>query len=185
MRGRFAVSVFLFGLLFGVGGLLFSDPTDSTRALTNAIVWCCLGLVVGLMVEMVSSSKEQYLVNEVKHSDLCKKLVDADKAEIMATIRAEAQKATPNYRPEIYLETGLNNLRVRTSSWEYKYLTKDEKYALMLAIGDTDGYLVEGERGYQYIVLDDEYWWPIIEYEIDRVQQEKADELKKEKTENT
>ncbi len=176
MRGRFGVTVFLFGLLFGVGGMLFSAPGDSSRALTNAIVWCCLGLVVGLMLEMVSSSKEQYLVNEVKHSDLCKKLVDADKAEIMATIRAEAQKATPNYRPEIYLQTGLNNIRLHTSSWEYKYLTKDEEYALMLAIGDTEGYLVEGERGYQFIILDDEYWWPIIEEEIDKVQEEKKKE---------
>ena len=155
------MSVFLFGLLFGVGGMLFSDPTDSVRALTNAIVWCSLGFVVGLMIEMTSSNKKQYLINEVKHSDLCKKLIDADKENIMATIRAEAQKATPNYRPEIYIETGLNNIRLFTSSWEYKYLTKDEEYALMLAIGNMEGYLVEGDRGYQFLILDDEYWWPI------------------------
>lgn len=167
------MSVFLFGLLFFVCGILLSSSNDGSIVFTNAIAWCCIGLVVGLMTEVISSSRTQHLVEEVKHSDLCKKLVDADREEIMAAIRTEAEKATPDYRPDIYIETGLNNIRLRAYSWEYRYLTRDEAHALMLAIGNSEGYLVKGKRGCEFLALDDEYWWPIIEEEIDKVQEAK------------
>jgi len=177
-----------FGLGFGAigfvltvlaSGLVGGKPLPFTFA-----GWCLfIGLVIGVVVDLINmghKNDEASKAEKMKNTEVFRKLIAEDKAAIMNFIQNEAARTTTTYTPNICpksnIPTSVSALNAKLSSWGYQDLNDAQRYELILAIGQTEGYKLLGEHGKRYFDVDQAYWTTTIANEINKVKTKKVNE---------
>ena len=126
---------------------------------------------------------EESKADRMRNTDVYKRFIAEDRQYVMQTIIRGAQCATKDRVPEISVTSQIpryrNEFNKVLSSWGYKDLNEEQTYELILAIGKTEGYILEGEYKHRHFKPDQRYWANTIQEETNKVKAQKMEEYRK------
>lgn len=126
---------------------------------------------------------EESKADRMRNTDVYKRFIAEDRKYVMQTIIRRAQDATKDSVPGIFVSSQIPTKRDEfnkvLSSWGYKDLNEEQTYELILAIGKTEGYILEGKYKYRYFKPDQRYWANTIQEETNKVKAQKMEEYRK------
>lgn len=141
-----------------------------------------------IIVGVVLFYGRRYFVEEIKadrmrNTDVYKRFIAEDREHVREMIVQQAQGATRYSVPKIIVSSQIprtqGDFNKILSSWGYKDLNEEQTHELILAIGKTEGYKLEGKYKYRRFSPNQQYWANTIQEETNKVKTQKIEEYRK------